>query len=223
MGIYPESHFVKRKLAPLFEAVQVALQQNRLDLNQADSINGNHGDNMVAVFQVATQAAEAVQDEGLAQAMLFSALALEALTQNGSAQVYASGLRQMGAQMMRREVTLDELITTVQGASKRKGMTEEETQDIQTSRSGEVLKALLSGLAGWNQVEAGKTVSENPLDIGAMFEFGMAYLQANQRNSERIDVLADAASSASPLSKIPHRHRSGVIAIRALLQAMQSP
>jgi len=218
-----ESQFTKRKLAPLFEAVGVALKQNQLDLNLADGINGNHGDHMVEVFQFATLAAEEKQDEGLAQAMQFTARELDTLTHNGSARMYASGLRQIGEQMLRRQVTLDELIAAVRGASKKEEKTAENRQDISTSRSGDVIKALLAGLAGWNQAEEGKMVSENPLDMGAMFEFGMAYLQAKQRNAERIDVLADAAASASPLGKIPHRHRSGLIAIRALLQAMQNP
>ncbi len=143
------------------------------------------------------------------------------MTHNGTARVYASGLRQMGGQMGRREVTLDELIASVRGISKTEEQTVESQQMISASRSGEVLKALLAGLAGWNLIEEGKPGSETPLDIGAMFEFGMAYLQAKQRNTERIDALADAAASASPLSKVPHRLRSGVIAIRALLQAMQ--
>ncbi len=71
-----ESQFTKSKLAPLFEAVRITLLQNRLELNQADKINGNHGDHMVEVFQIATQSAQEKQDEDLAEAMLFTASAL---------------------------------------------------------------------------------------------------------------------------------------------------
>ena len=57
--------------------------------------------------------------------------------------------------------------------------------------------------------------------MGALFEFGMAYWQAKQRGGERAAVLADAAASVSPLSKVPHRYESGKLAIQALLEAMQ--
>jgi hypothetical protein len=57
--------------------------------------------------------------------------------------------------------------------------------------------------------------------MGALFEFGMAYIQARQRGGSRVEVLADAAASVSPLSKTPHRYASGKLAIQALLEAMQ--
>jgi hypothetical protein len=214
-------------LSPLFDAVSSALEANRQDLNRADLENGDHGEHMVEVFQIAAQAAEARQDASLADGMEYAAQRLEAQINNGSAQVYAHGLRQMGEQLRRRDVTLEDLIATVRGAVLTKdsapGSPEAAAGQNDPSRSAETLKALLAGLAAWNQVEDGKPVPDNPLDMGAMFEFGMAYLQAKQRNQERIDVLADAAASASPLGKIPYRYRSGVIAIRALLQAMQRP
>jgi len=56
--------------------------------------------------------------------------------------------------------------------------------------------------------------------MGTLFEFGMAYLQAKQRGGSRVDVLADAATSVSPLSIVPHRYESGKMAIQALLQAI---
>lgn len=210
-------------LSPFFGAVRMALEESRLDLNQADSLNGNHGDHMVEVFRVATRAADERHTRSLAEAMEHASSQLLSLTDNGSAGVYASGLRQISQQLRRREVTLDELVAAIRNTSQ----TAEETAEVRNqenlqARTGDVLKALLAGLAGWNQEDAGETAAENPLDMGAMFEFGMAYLQARQRNEERIDVLADAAASASPLRKVPHRYRSGVIAIRALLCALQS-
>jgi hypothetical protein len=207
-------------LAPLFQAVGEALRQSQTALNQADSLNGNHGDHMVEIFQIAARAAQEQQAAELAEAMTYAAGLLEAQADNGSARLYAHGLRQMAEQFQHYDISLDELVAYVQ-----KVLREEkdpgQTAEPGLARSGEVLKALLAGLTGWGQVEEGQASSSRPLDMGALFGFGMAYWQAKQRGGERAAVLADAAASVSPLSKTPHRYQSGKLAIQALLQAMQ--
>jgi hypothetical protein len=207
-------------LAPLFQAVGEVLRQSQSALNQADSLNGNHGDHMVEIFQIAAHAAQEKQAAGMAEAMAYAAGLLEAQTGNGSAKMYAHGLRQMAEQLRRYNISLDELVVYVQ-----KVLSEEkasgQTAELSVARSGEVLKALLAGLANWGQAEEKQALSGSSLDMGVLFEFGMAYWQAKQRGGKRAEVLADAAASVSPLSKVPHRYESGKLAIRALLQAMQ--
>jgi hypothetical protein len=207
-------------LAPLFQAVGEVLRQSQPALNQADSLNGNHGDHMVEIFQIAAQAAQEKQAAGVAEAMAYAAGLLEALTGNGSAKMYAHGLRQLAEQLRHYDISLDELVAYVQKVLREEKISGQ-TADPGLARSGEVLKALLAGLVSWGQVEEGKTPSSIPLDMGALFEFGMAYWQARQRGGERAAVLADAAASVSPLSKVPQRYESGKLAIQALLQAMQ--
>ena len=211
-------------LAPLFQAVGEALRQNQAALNQADPVNGNHGDHMVEIFEIATQAAQERQSGSLAEAMTHAASLLEAQSDNGSARVYAHGLRQVAEQLRRYDISLDELVAYVQKVlreEKAGGQTAEQPAEPGPARSGEVLKALVAGLANWGQVEEGQASSGSPLNMGALFEFGMAYWQAKQRGGERAAVLADAAAAVSPLSKVPHRYQSGKLAIQALLEAMQ--
>ena len=208
------------ELAPLFQAVGEVLRQSQTALNQADALNGNHGDHMVEIFQIAARAAQEQQAAGLAEAMTYAAGLLEAQAENGSAGVYAHGLRQLAGQLQRYDISLDELVAYVQ-----KVLREEkdagQTAEPGLIRSGEVLKALLAALTGWGQIEEGQTPTERSLDMGALFGLGMAYWQAKQRGGRRAAVLADAAASVSPLSKIPHRYESGKLAIQALLEAMQ--
>ena len=206
------------ELAPLFAAVGEALRQNQQAMNQADTFNGNHGDHMVEIFEIAAQAARERSAASLAEAMEHASQLLEQRSQNGSAQVYAHGLRQMGAQFRHYQVTLSELIAYMKGVTGEGREKEGEAQN----RSGEVLKALVAGLTGWSQAESGPATQNRPLDIGALFELGMAYLQAKQRGGSRIEVLADAAASASPLSRSPLRYQSGKLALQALLEAMQA-
>ena len=209
-------------LAPIFSAVGQALEQNRLSINQDDTVNHNHGDHMVEIFRVATQAAVEIPESDLADVMDHTAGRLEGLQTNASAQVYARGLHQIAGQMRLRQISLDDLVRTVQGA-----LREEKSEPVsrqpagEQSHKGSVLKALLSGLAGWSRIEEDKEDTDTPLDFSSMFEFGMAYMQAQQHYDSRIDILADAAVSASPLGKNPYRHRSGMIVVRAMLKAMQ--
>ena len=205
-------------LAALFQAVGEVLRQKREAFNQADAANGNHGDHMVEIFELASRAAQEKSGTALAEAMEYASQLLEQLSHNGSAQVYALGLRQLAEQFRQRQVTLPDLVQYVQrllDESQQKPAGED------PSRSGELLKALVAGLAGWSQTTSGQPQAGRPLDMGALFEMGMAYMQAKQRGGSRAEVLADAAVSASPLSSIPHRYLSGKLTIQALLEAMQ--
>ncbi len=204
-------------LAPIFQAVAQVMADHRLEFNAADLINSNHGDHMLEIFRLAVEAAEVKQADGLAAAMEYAGFMLRNQPENGSAQVYANGLAQLGEQFQQYQIGLDDLAPYL-----RKVLKEEKEGQIEEkpSKSGEVLKALLTALAGWQQVEDGQETSANPLDLGYMFDLGVAYLQAKQRGGTRAEILADAAASVSPLKKTPHRYQSGKIAILALLQAL---
>jgi hypothetical protein len=226
-------HPVERDLSSIFQAVGEVLRQNRLTFNEADTINGNHGDHMVQVFELAARAAGEKPQAEVAEAMEYGASLLEAQAGNGSAQVYAHGLAELARQLRRYNVSLDDLLSYVQGALSKQaeasaqqistaGQALDGIQPVPGAVSGDVLKALMSGLAGWAQIESGQVPKDSPLDMGALFEFGMAYMQAKQRGGSRVEILADAAASVSPLSKTPHRYLSGKLAIQALLAAMQA-
>jgi hypothetical protein len=215
----------ENELAPLFASMGASLLQNQQALNQADTLNGNHGDHMVEIFHIAAQAALERRDAEAPAALDYVAQLLQQQAHNGSAQVYAAGMRQMAVQFRRYNITTADLFDYVQGAIKEeKNQWPEQAPGANSPRprSGDVLKALMSGLATWSQVENGFQPDEKPLDVGVLFEFGMAYMQARQRNQDRIEILADAAASISPLSKSPHRYQSGKIAIQALLRALQA-
>lgn len=207
------------KLAPLFAAVEQALTHNWELLNQADLVNGNHGDHMIAVFHLAARAAEDRQGASLADAMEYAAGLLGEQSDNGSARVYGSGLAQLALQFRKYDLSLEDFVGYARQALRDN---KEEGEKIGETRSKDVLKALLASLANWKQVEMGKPPADTPLDMGFLFDLGVAYMQAKQRGgTDRAQVLADAAASVSPLSSIPHRLQSGKLAIHALLEAMR--
>ena len=203
-------------LATLFQAVGKALRLNQNLLNQADTSNGNHGDQMVEVFQIAVQAASEMQAASPAEAMEHAGMLLENPLGSAEALTYAHGLRQVAAQLQQRDISLAELLALLKRSAG--GEIHLDAQDGEL-RTGEVLKAMTAGLANWNRVEHGKNPLGSPLDMGVMFEFGMAYMQARQEYTDRIEILAEAAVAASPLAAVPCQRLSGVIAFKALLRA----
>jgi hypothetical protein len=207
------------ELAPIFQTVEAVMEENRLAINQADTVNGNHGDHMVEIFSIAVQAASQKKAEGLAAAMDYAGELLGEMPENGSAHLYGLGLAQLGQQLDRYHLTLDDLAqylrNVLQEDSKR------ETAEA-ASRSGDVLKALVNALAGWQQGGTSQPKAANLLDLGYMFDLGIAYMQAKLRNPSRAEVLADAAATVSPLSQVAWRYQSGKLAILTLLRAMAS-
>lgn len=208
-------------LASLFEAVYQALLQHRERLNRADSLNGNHGDHMVAVFACAVRAA-ARRSGSLAAAMGQASTDLFALVDNGTAGVYARGLALLALRFEERSVELEELLGYVRSL-----LEEKDGGDLPSGRGVDVMKALLDALADWERAEA-QPVSADPavspsgggMDLGYLFGVGMAYLQARQKGGDRLDVLAETAVSVCPLGRIAHRAESGRLVIRTLLSAM---
>lgn len=206
-------------LAELFEAVADVMKQNRQAFNAADLANGDHGDHMVEIFQIAAQAARQYENGSLAEAMDCAARLLRSKLANGSAQVYGRGLDQLGRQFQERNIQLTDLLPYVQTLLN-EGAENPVNGEESPGRGGEVLKALVAALAAWQQPEQLNGLPARPLDMAALFELGMAYLHAKARGGSRTEILAEAAASASPLGNVPHRHQSGRLALQTLLEVM---
>jgi len=211
------------ELAPLFQTVADVMMQNRESLNRADVSNANHGDNMVEIFDLATLAASEKAGEPLSAAMSDSAQSLSHLVENGSAQVYANGLSAFADKFAERDIDLDDLVRYVQGVLQGDNYESvpESTAVSNETKSGDVLKALLAGLAGWQKTKR-EDSKINPLDVSYLFDLGVAYMQAKARGGSKAEIIANAAVSVSPLDAVPYRAESGKLAIRTLLEAMQS-
>jgi hypothetical protein len=210
-------------LARVFQAAADALSRQREVLNQADLANANHGDHMLEIFQVAVQAVHSLPLSSLPDALEQAYSLLVQLSDNASAQVYGRGLEQFGAALRRHQVEFVDLAAYVQHILKEPSAGGASAgQAASEDRGAVVLKALVSGLAAWGQVENGQIPSEKGVDVGYLFDLGIIYMQAKSRGGSRLDVLSDAAAAASPLSRVPHRLQSSKIAFRALLQAFSA-
>ncbi len=105
-------------LLSLFKSVTGTLQDNRESLNKADEYNANHGDNMVEIFDVITQAISKKGGADPADQLAYASQLL-GKKKSGSAQAYAQGLSQASNQFQGKKVTQDnamQLIQTLLGA-----------------------------------------------------------------------------------------------------------
>ena len=130
------------QLAPAFERVAEIMRQNRGELNRADPYNGNHGDHMVEIFELAASAVGEQGHAALPDAMEYAGGQLARLPGNGSAGVYAAGLAQFAAQFRERNVTASDLEAYIDRVLR--GAREKHTSaEGDPANGGEMLKALL--------------------------------------------------------------------------------
>ena len=197
-------------LASLFNVATRALAANQSSLNQADTENQNHGDNMVQAFSMISQALEGQQAASPSQQLSHASQYLAQHSNSGSAQVYSQGLAQAAQQFQGKSaVTPDNALTLVQsllGGGQQ-----------QASQGGDLLGALLG--AG-QSTQAGSSQGQEGLDLGDVLNAGMAFMNAKQQGEGNLQAALSAVMAAGPLGQKPHRQQSGQVVGNALLQAV---
>ena len=100
-------------LGKLFQTVTGALVQNKESLNNADTNNHDHGNNMVSAFELITNAMKEKKDANPSDKLAYAAQVLSR-QKSGSAQLYARGLSQASRQFQGQQVTSDNAMVLVQ-------------------------------------------------------------------------------------------------------------
>lgn len=200
-------------LLKLFSSVTSTLEENRAALNKADTGNQDHGDNMVEIFSVITQAMQERKNANPADQLEYAANLLRT-KQSGSAQVYAQGLTQ-AAQQFQGQRGLDpaagmQLVQMLLGGGQ-----------VAAGSSQNPLAGLLGDFLGGG-AGADKPAQEGDagLDMGDLLNAGMAFLNAKQSGASSAEAAINAILSASPLSQTPHREQSGQLVAGNLLEAL---
>lgn len=102
-------------LAQLFGTVVSTLNENKAALNQADTYNHNHGDNMVEIFQAVTQAVQQKKSATPAEQLAYASKAVQAKSKSGSAKLYAEGLQNAATKLQgKKTVTPNTAVTLLQ-------------------------------------------------------------------------------------------------------------
>ncbi len=217
-------------LASLFNVATQALAADQSSLNQADTENQNHGDNMVQVFSMISQALGNQQDAPPSQQLSYASQYVAQNGHNGSAQVYAQGLAQAAQQFQGQPaVTPDNatlLVQSLLGGG----------QPASPQAGGDLLGMLMGGgqgasqgadlfgalLGGGQTQPAAQTGGQQPggLDLGDLLNAGMTFMNAKQQGKDNLQAALAALMSAGPMGQKPHRQQSGQLVANAMLQAI---
>jgi hypothetical protein len=201
-------------LISLFNAVTGSLIENRESLNQADAYTHDHGDNMVEIFQVITEAMQTKRNATPADQLAYASELLRQRSQSGSAKVYADGLSQASQQFQGKKVTTDDAMTLIQLLL---GAQQPQTSVQSQQPSGDLLGSLLSGLTG-SQQDSG----EAAIDINDVISAGLAFLGSKQQGKSNLEALVEAVASGTRVGQTPHRAQSGALIANTILQMLSS-
>jgi hypothetical protein len=218
-------------LASLFNVATQALAANQSTLNQADTDNQNHGDNMVQAFNMITQALGSQQGASPSQQLSHASQYLSQHATNGSAHAYSQGLAQAAQQFQGQQaVTPDNAMMLIQsllgggqqsaqqgGGDLLGSLLGGGQQQPSAPDAGDLLGALLGGAQPSQQ---NNTQGQDGLDLGDVLNAGMAFMNAKQQGQGNLQAGLAALMAAGPLGQKPHRQQSGQLVANALLQAI---
>ena len=239
----PVSPAVKNiDLSALFGSVAKTMAQNQSQLNTADTYNHDHGDNMVQIFEVITQAMKEKQNAAPADQLAYASQLLREKSQSGSAQLYAEGLSDAATQFQGAKAintnTVMTLIQTLLGAqgsvptsgggsgdllgSLLGGLTGAQQPSTQAQGGGDLLGGLLGGLMGGEQAATpqAQPAGDGKIDIGDLLNAGMAFAQAKQSGGSNLDAILNAVMSSSKMADSEHRSQSGALVANTLMQVV---
>jgi hypothetical protein len=210
-------------LSSLFNVAAQALTANQASLNQADTENQNHGDNMVQVFNMISQVMANQQGASPSQQLSSASQYLAQNGASGSAQVYSQGLAQAAQQFQGQSAVTPEnamtLIQSLLGGSQQPAAAQ--GADLlgsllggggSTSQGVDLLGSLLGGQSGTQQ--------QDGIDIGDILNAGMNFMNAKQQGQDNLHAALSALMSAGPMAQKAHRQQSGQVVANALLQVV---
>ncbi len=235
-------------LLALFGAVAKELAANQTALNKADTINHDHGTNMVNTFETITKAIAQKKTATPSQQLTYASQVLSQKSSSGSAQLYAKGLAK-AAQRIQGQKTLDgqtvmamaqammeseQATASRQAAPQQSGGTDllggilgelmgGQTQQTTQSQgsSGDLLGGLLGSLTGGGTTQTqGTQQGNNQLDLGDLLSAGAAYVNAKQSGKSTMEAAIDAVMAGSSMTTSPARETSGRLVTQTLLQAV---
>jgi hypothetical protein len=210
-------------LIKLFGTVAKTMAQNKESLNQADTYNHDHGDHMVEIFDVVTQAMKEKKTASPADQLAYASQILRQKSQSGSAQIYAEGLSDAASQFKGKSaITSDTAMQLIQALLGAQGSAT--LPGGGTQGGGDLLGSLLGGLMGGQQVQPQQPAAADQagplgqIDIGDLLNAGMAFAQTKQSGGSNLNAILNAVVSSSKMSDTQHRAQSGALVANTLLQ-----
>lgn len=221
-------------LLSLFNQVTKTMKDSKTTLNKADTYNHDHGDHMVEIFEVITQAVKEKKNADPADQLEYAASLLRSKAKSGSGKLYAQGLNEAAKQMVGKDLnagSIMSMVQTVLGAG--------EAPASKPAASGDMLGSLLGSLvsggktSGQNDSEglgdllgslsgAGSADAQDGPDLGDLLGAGMSFLSAKQGGKSNLEALTGALVSGSQMASSPYREQSSQLVTSTLLKALTS-
>ncbi len=203
-------------LSALFGVAAKALAANQGALNQADAHNGNHGDNMVQMFNMLTQVMGEQKGASPSQQLSNASQYLQQHARSGSSQVYAQGLAQAAQQFQgQKSINQDNAMMLVQSLL---GGGQPAPQQ-QMGGGADLLGSLLGAVT---QSQQPQSQQDSGIDAGDLLNAGMAFMNAKNQGQDNLQAGLSALMAAGPLGQSSHRQQSGQVVGNALLQAISA-
>jgi len=194
-------------LLQAFQAASKALKKNRTVLNKADEYNHDHGDNMVEIFKVITQAMEEKKNASPADQLAYASELLRD-RQSGSARNYSQGLAQAAGQVAGKGLNQESILPLIQLL-----LSGGQAPASQPEAQPDLLGSLLGGLTG-----SGPSSSKGGVDAADLLSAGMAFMQARQQGEGGLEALLGALVSGNQESGRSYRNQSKQIVADNLLK-----
>jgi hypothetical protein len=200
-------------LAKLFSAVTDALSENQDSLNEADSYNSNHGDNMVEIFKTITKAVDKKKKADAGEAFAYASELLKKEQSSGSAATYAEGLRHAAKTFKSKNVTPENAFELIRSLLGGRSISTLDASELDAGDLGSILQ----------KVQGAQQVAEaSGLDLEELLSMGMAFAQAQQQGGSAIEALIKAIVSGGVLGGSQHRSKSGMLVGNTLMKILGS-
>jgi len=202
-------------LLKLFQAVAGALQQNQSALNQADTYNHDHGNNMVSTFDTIVQALQQKQDAKPAAQLKYVSQQLAQTATSGSGKTYAQGFAQAASHFKGTEITVESILTLIQmilGGGQ---------ATTKTGSSADLIGSILGGLLG-GQSSSSASQSGQGGSLGDLLG-GLLGGQSGSSSNTAGDLLGSLIGGLvgnSQMADSASHTQSGQIVTGAILQAL---
>jgi len=140
----------KVNLAKVFQNVAGVMAQNETALNEADTLNHDHGTNMAQTFRTIAGAVQERKTSSASAQLEHAAAAVRSSSKSGSAQLYADGLHEAATRFKGRQVTEQNAMELVQTLMGLDSPAAQAAAPADASRAGgaDMLGSLLGGLMG---------------------------------------------------------------------------
>lgn len=212
-------------LASLFGTVAKTLVQSQTAMNDADTYNHDHGDNMVETFNLISKAIQQKKDAAPATQLSYASEVLQKEASSGSAKLYSEGLSDAAKEFAGKDALTSEnatqLVQLLLGVAPA-ALTAVSSGEKGSDLLGSLLNSFSSTAATTPTSSTATTEEDNKLDVGDLVNAGLAFFQAKQSGGSNMDALMSALTSSSKVGTQDYRAQSGALVANALLQAVST-